>query len=1855
MPKILTRIVAFALIPSLLADPASATATQSILRQPLSPAVAPPPAFQRQALLLPLAASIYAGLARPEGFIHAYHSLVVLVSGHPEIVLGGTAALGMAAQRHRTKRNTTKIKSKMNRRSWLKLAGLGGAGLITSLYVTSNRNESPVGISETDVRKKLTAAIEQLNGFQDEIPELILPASFRPSISELIKARETLVQTIRTAPFQTLPAGDPSTFSIAWVEPIHYQVNLSRLDALTAQGSTDLFHELIHATDTHIQAVRQAMNVHWNKLETGLALWFDNQRIQTEQNRLGRSMTANEIVSVGYWDPKAFDDSAIYETSRDFLSTFILAELEAYTAGIALQESRARDAQLTLEEYLKSQIRPFAQARGLSIEQYIAQTESSGEAPDIGASGLLGDLLQRIKGYQSGMYSSEIAVKAIRSVLSDPANGPILSAMVRHDLGNDFPFDQVDLDDGVTLQFDQWAFKTFLHMKKMPDGTLVPLVGPSSAGPAVNPAKPPDRDRHIFFGIDSPQNRPTNRDPLVGPAIPGEERSGRRHQMKTGPHLPGSEMVRRVDDANGPRRSPPGSWKISEGAAFEAQRILNRVREGPMRVGSIKKALEPEVEKIHVALEQNGVPSTLARRMARQIIFKLGRQEGERHLIWEALSDALLHEMQSLREMQLRESQIILILPKMSAADVQALSEQLRREDAEIARTILQEAFSAANPVDSAAVYLANYKQVLAHLEGTAYGEIARMVANASFIAPDPIQQAERCIARYQKVLLHLKALGHPELAGTIAASAFGSSNPIAQADIYLDNYKRVVAHLNEKADPEIARSIASVSFSAPNPLAQADLLTGRYQEIAAYIESTGDPEIARTIADTAFKMSDGLKRADTYLANYRNVIAYLKSSENPEIARSIALAAFKATDPLKQADILQARYRELLTHLEGTLDAKIARSIASASFTASNPLRQGNIYRANYNQVVKYLRQSADPEIARMVAHMAYRAPKPLDKADQLLAQYKAVLDYLHTKADTTIAGTIAAQSFSAAKPLEKAEKLFAAARQSPPPDAEPTPLEAKLNPAEILSDIYSLVSFVSFPPLTWGTPAELLAQLNQRREMIAARLTRGENRQTAIGVVIGAYNIPLALTAALAQAVAAEDSRTRLSGLQAVLDQHQLPRELASLILWYLGDRSVDVPPGIHAWITPSRVEPASRSGDIDRRNSNRGWGERPMWNPLGDSGGTMRTRSQFGPNAWRSERRGSRDAEDGDKSRKLPAKSTKLLELSAEAKLFATTLMAFTRAGRAGQLQIQESYDPGLFARASGILLYGAIFSRLATLIRLAKPTIGRVSLSRQVDVAVFAVDLPDSVLDTSSPAKTPGQKNLTEWHYLQRGIESLGGKLQFDASRQRLELRIPLVDPSATAAASLKIKPSRMAAIVRRGGFAWEILDAIEKLLPGARGSESGYPAEEVLTHATPIQNLPKQMAGGELLSEAELIAKGEAVRSGDLDGKVIRSLEDKKALPDYYGEKEVVLEDLIYFQIGEFDEDYAGAFQAGLILPTRDAVPEGIGNDYPQSDISAPSPVPLKHAIIVADIRRKQQLRARFAKLIEQKEPSWTADEKAKEVERFMAKILWLEVDRSLNEVMYRLMHTAEGTVLLNYYFGGSNPTVERADDAEPGSKSRKKPDENFADRADENDLHLSRLETELNRAQRLDPMDPFIRIRIREVHEMRLKKSERKARSLPKFVQEQERLIQDIATFLTRFQNLISNESDSGDPFHANAPGETPRPGDEMKKNRSEEGWLMNKLMLTFAPVVGLAAVFFSPLIRGLGGDFLSGLRSLLIIGSVVLGGAALGVVLSAGLLMGILHWMMRGHRTGSGMNKPSPMKRNRLRLAAAA
>jgi len=208
-------------------------------------------------------------------------------------------------------------------------------------------------------------------------------------------------------------------------------------------------------------------------------------------------------------------------------------------------------------------------------------------------------------------------------------------------------------------------------------------------------------------------------------------------------------------------------------ADSRARALLWTMRETPMKRGALSKRARHVRAEIAQTLAADGVPTLLAQRLAFQLVLKIDLDELRDEHVWRAVARVVCGEIDALKErVGLAERQIITVLPKLSAVQIEEFLDELTRVDRRIARTVLDAAIDAADPIVTGRRYLAEYRLVAKQLQAIE-PNIARTLANATFTAGMPLGKA---MDHLQKFLTSIaKQKDHPDVARLLVRAGFRS------------------------------------------------------------------------------------------------------------------------------------------------------------------------------------------------------------------------------------------------------------------------------------------------------------------------------------------------------------------------------------------------------------------------------------------------------------------------------------------------------------------------------------------------------------------------------------------------------------------------------------------------------------------------------------------------------------------------------------------------------------------------------------------------------------------------------------------------------------------------------------------------------------------------------------------------------------------------------------------------------------------------------------------------------------------------------------------------------------------------
>jgi uncharacterized protein YoaH (UPF0181 family) len=211
--------------------------------------------------------------------------------------------------------------------------------------------------------------------------------------------------------------------------------------------------------------------------------------------------------------------------------------------------------------------------------------------------------------------------------------------------------------------------------------------------------------------------------------------------------------------------------ELTTSAEERAHRLLERMRETPMRRGALSLRAQQLKREIARAIMSQGVSSGLARRVALQLAFKFRRRDLQDEAEWRAVGQILRKEVARLRDrVGLSNQRIVAVLPKLSANQVADFLDELTKADRTIARTILHAAVNTSDPLVAGRRYLAEYRLVARKLRDID-PTMARTVAAATFSAGAPLSKAMEYLKRFASLMATYR--DQPRMARRLARAGF--------------------------------------------------------------------------------------------------------------------------------------------------------------------------------------------------------------------------------------------------------------------------------------------------------------------------------------------------------------------------------------------------------------------------------------------------------------------------------------------------------------------------------------------------------------------------------------------------------------------------------------------------------------------------------------------------------------------------------------------------------------------------------------------------------------------------------------------------------------------------------------------------------------------------------------------------------------------------------------------------------------------------------------------------------------------------------------------------------------------------
>jgi hypothetical protein len=298
----------------------------------------------------------------------------------------------------------------------------------------------------------------------------------------------------------------------------------------------------------------------------------------------------------------------------------------------------------------------------------------------------------------------------------------------------------------------------------------------------------------------------------------------------------------------------------------KAKAILKRMRQTAMRRGAISP--QQRQLKAHIAstIEAQGIPMALAQRIAFQLVIKFDAAELADPSAWRAIGQVLLQEFAQLKaHAHLADRQIITLLPKLSARQVEDLLEELAMADRRIARTILNAALQAAEPLSAGRRYVAGYHDVAKQLQPI-NPRFARTFANASFTARAPNAKAMDHLKRFSNLTAQVK--DEDGSGRMLAKVAVRSRDPLEAAEDFIGDCNAALAELTSCGhDERVAKNVASLKRTR-----------GHFQTIDPF-STLARYDIERRITDAEREELEQLRAENHALRMERNPPAKSRAS----------------------------------------------------------------------------------------------------------------------------------------------------------------------------------------------------------------------------------------------------------------------------------------------------------------------------------------------------------------------------------------------------------------------------------------------------------------------------------------------------------------------------------------------------------------------------------------------------------------------------------------------------------------------------------------------------------------------------------------------------------------------------------------------------------------------------------------------------------------------------------------------------------------------------------------------------------------------------------------------------------------
>ena len=331
----------------------------------------------------------------------------------------------------------------------------------------SRKTEIDTMQEQEAARKQLLGLLQENNYFTNEIQQIKWPESAGISKQDALDGIGRLTSLLEKGRIKILSEVD-GAFMALNENGSEFSVTKKLLDSNLKYAETIMFHEAIHLNPAQEKLQQRQLQLS-KRLNEIVKAYSTKEAAAKAREKLGRNADQESIIVYNLLEEMK-KSTELREIAREMIRCWWVTEIQSEYGKFLLLNRRAQVKGLSLEDYIKSLMAPYAQAKEKDLESYIKDLKATGYFEDVTESILFG-LLMDSRTFSPEGITPVFESENIRDLLfrGEVNNLRLLAALARLEFDTEF-FNKestwrLENDAKYLFRFLKWARQEVLHKK----------------------------------------------------------------------------------------------------------------------------------------------------------------------------------------------------------------------------------------------------------------------------------------------------------------------------------------------------------------------------------------------------------------------------------------------------------------------------------------------------------------------------------------------------------------------------------------------------------------------------------------------------------------------------------------------------------------------------------------------------------------------------------------------------------------------------------------------------------------------------------------------------------------------------------------------------------------------------------------------------------------------------------------------------------------------------------------------------------------------------------------------------------------------------------------------------------------------------------------------------------------------------------------------------------------------------------------------------------------------------------------------------------------------------------------------